>query len=81
MLCEWLLDMSRIGYGRTTEELKLVVKRMLDKDGRPNPFCDNTPGYDWLTAFMKRHPELSIRQCEFLPVSRAKGCSKVEMDR
>ena len=78
MLCEWLLEMSRIGYGRTTEELKLVVKRILDKDGRPNPFCDNTPGYDWFTAFMKR---LSIRQSESLPVSRAKGCSKEELDR
>ena len=81
MLCEWLLEMSRIGYGRTTEELKLVVKRILDKDGRPNPFRDNTPGYHWFTAFMKRHPELSIRQSESLPVSRAKGCSKEELDR
>ena len=82
MLCEWLLDMSRIGYGRTTEKLKLVVKKkFLDKDGRPNPFRDNTPGYDWFTAFMKQHPELSIRQSESLPVSRAKGCSKVELDR
>ena len=57
--------------GVPSEVKSTVVKKILDKDGRPNPFRDNTPGYDWFTAFMKRHPELSIRKSESLPVSRA----------
>lgn len=75
MLSDWVFDMAKIGYGRSTEELKIVVKKILDKDGRKNPFTDNKPGYAWVQAFLKRHPQISIRQAQSLPTSRAKGCS------
>ncbi len=29
MLADWVLDMARIGYGRSFEELRLVVKKMI----------------------------------------------------
>ena len=81
MLADWLRDMSKIGYGRSTDELKVAVKQILDKDGRPNPFRDNSPGYAWFKGFMRRHPEISVRQAESLPVNRAKGCSPKVLDR
>ena len=51
MLSDWLIEMSWIGYSRSTEELKIAIKKILDKDGRLNLFRDNSPGYAWLKAF------------------------------
>lgn len=44
MIVEWALHMADIGYGRTREQVCLTVKKILDKDGRDNPFIDNYPG-------------------------------------
>ena len=63
--------MAKIGYGRTRKELVMVVKKILDEDGRPNPFKDNTPGKVWLIGFFARHPQLSIRTTLQLGKERA----------
>ncbi|XP_060556862.1 uncharacterized protein LOC132717417 [Ruditapes philippinarum] len=60
-LAEWAVSMSRIGYGRTRQELLTTVKKILDDDGRKTPFKDNRPGKDWYRGFVKRHPELTER--------------------
>ena len=70
-LADWIILMSKIGYGRTRKELVLTVKRILDDDGRPNPFKNNKPGKDWLKGFFKRHPQLSIRTTLQLGKERA----------
>ena len=40
---DWALHMADVGYmyGCTREQ---IVKKILDKDGRENPFMDNYPG-------------------------------------
>ena len=43
-LVEWIINMNRIGYGRTKDQLTLTVKALLDKDNRPNTFKNNRPG-------------------------------------
>ena len=65
----WIFDMAKIGYRRSSEELRLAVKKILDKDGWKNPFTNNMPGYGWLNGFMKRHPQISLRQAESLSMS------------
>ena len=42
---------------------------------------DNTPGYDWFKGFMRRHPEIYMRESEFLPINREKGFSSEVLDR
>ena len=49
-LVEYCLHMASIGYGRTREQVCLTVKKILDKDGRPNPFD---------IAFLLTHPMYS----------------------
>ena len=44
VLEDWLLQMCRIGYGRSIEELRLAVQKIMTLDGRPNPFSLATPG-------------------------------------
>ncbi|KAH3798543.1 hypothetical protein DPMN_152143 [Dreissena polymorpha] len=36
--------MSKIRFGRTRQELALTIKKIIDEDGRPNPFKDNKTG-------------------------------------
>ena len=70
-LADWAIQMAKIGYGRTKQELLDTVQKILNADGRPNPFTNNRPGKDWYQAFMKRHPELSQRQQQQLGKERA----------
>lgn len=37
-------------------------------------------GYDWLSSFLTRNPELSIRQSEGVSIARAKGLNKKTVD-
>ena len=60
-LAGWVTEMAKIGYGRTVQELLLIVRKILDEDGRPNPFKDNKPGRSWMKGFFKRHPNISKR--------------------
>ncbi|CAC5404762.1 unnamed protein product [Mytilus coruscus] len=71
MLVHWVIDMAKIGYGQTKQQLLYTVKTILDHDGRKTPFKDNLPGKDWLYAFMKRHPEISTRTPQKLGKERA----------
>jgi len=67
--------MSRIGYGRTEEQLQDIVQEMMKTDGRPSPFKDDRPGDKWWKLFIKRHPVLSLRKPEQLQLSRARCCT------
>ena len=80
-LAEWVLDMSRLGYGRSIHELRLSVQKILKTDGRPNPFKYDKPGYTWVQSFLRRHPQISIRQSESLPTNRARGCTQKILDK
>ena len=43
-LSQWILDMGKNGFPITKLQLKLEVKRILDKEGRSTPFTNNMPG-------------------------------------
>jgi len=58
-----------------------MVKKLLDKDNRPNPFTDNLPGKDWWYAFLRRHPKLSMRSPEPLQLARATACTEEAIRR
>jgi hypothetical protein len=59
IIVEWLINMAKIGYGQTRQQLLSAVKKVMDQDGRQTPFKNNLPGKDWFYAFMKRHPEIA----------------------
>ena len=80
-LADWAVQMGRIGYGRTREQISAAVKKLLDKDGRQNPFVDNRPGKDWWYSFLRRHPQLTMRSPEQLQLARASACSKEALSK
>ena len=50
-IAEWAMHMSKIGYGRTRQELVSTVQKILDDDGRVTPFRDNNPAERGLMVF------------------------------
>ncbi|PIK37236.1 hypothetical protein BSL78_25928 [Apostichopus japonicus] len=70
-LVEYIMKMSKIGYGLTKSQLFDEVESIIKEDGRPNPFKDDRPGRDWYMRFLKRHPILSERVSENLGKERA----------
>ena len=56
MLVECALEMSKIGYGRTRQQIFEMVKQILDKNCRPNPFPNNYPGKDLVACLFALPP-------------------------
>lgn len=75
-IATWAINMSKIGYGRTKEEVLCVVQKLLEKNPRPNPFVNNKPGREWWEAFLRRNPSLTLRTPENLCKARAVSCTK-----
>ena len=50
MLEDWLIEMAKIGYGRSRQQLQLAVKKILETEKRENPFKDNMPGHKWVCS-------------------------------
>ena len=80
-IVDWALEMSRIGYGRTKEQILLVVQKLVIADKRPNPFTDDRPGNKWWLRFLKRHPNLKMRIPENLEAYRAIACTKERLSK
>jgi hypothetical protein len=54
-----MIEMSKIGYGRSKHELLDTVQKIIQSDGRRTPFNNGRSGKDWYDGFMRRHPALS----------------------
>jgi len=90
-LVQYCLSASKMGYGLSTVKLRSLAyeyaaklgKRMPhSRDrGRENPWkvCEKA-GKDWMRAFMKRHPELSIRKPELTSMGRMAAFNRHNVD-
>ena len=55
-----------------------MIKKILDKEGRPNPFKDN-PGKEWWYSFLSRN-KLAWRSPSALESYRASACTKEKLE-
>ena len=80
-LVEYCISASKMGYGLSTAKLRSLAFEFADKldkrlphssSGQQcNPWVANEKaGIDWLRAFMKRHPQLSIRKPDPTSIGR-----------
>lgn len=70
-LVKWLVDLAKCGFPQKPSDLLNMVQKILREDKRKTPFKDCLPGKTWYYAFLKRHPELSLRTPEGLSKGRA----------
>ncbi|XP_076805471.1 uncharacterized protein LOC143449241 isoform X2 [Clavelina lepadiformis] len=74
LLVEYLLKSSTLYYGLSTSEVKSLAYEYATKVNLKIPSSwavAKQAGSDWLSAFMKRHPSLSLRTPESTSLSRA----------
>lgn len=68
-------------FGLTIKDLRSLAYMLAVKNGKSHPFNDEIKaGKDWAQGFLKRHPELSIRQPENTSAARAAGFNKQAVD-
>ncbi|XP_055910788.1 uncharacterized protein LOC129945153 [Eupeodes corollae] len=73
LLEEYILHCSRLQYGLSFHQIRRLSFDYATKLERqtPEPWQDNKiAGVDWMQAFMKRHPTLSLRKPENTSIAR-----------
>jgi hypothetical protein len=70
--------LSAAGFAPDRLSVRATAYRLAKEIGIFNNFNDvtETTGYDWLTSFLRRNPELSLSQAEGLSVARAQGIDR-----
>lgn len=54
--------MARYGFAINKTDLLEKVSKIIRDSNIKNPFNDGIPGDTWYQKFLKRHPEISIRE-------------------
>lgn len=73
-LSEYMIQCSNMCYGKSTKDFRELAYEMgkLNNNKTPDSWeVNKKAGIDWMQGFLKRHPELSIRQPEGCSISRA----------
>lgn len=79
-LGDWVIEMCKRGFGISKSEFLQTVKIFLDKDGLSTPFKNNKPGNKWYRGYMKRNPQVRLRQAIPLEKKRAR-ITQEDVDR
>ncbi|KAJ4451002.1 hypothetical protein ANN_02438 [Periplaneta americana] len=74
-----LLQLEKMFYGLTRRSVMKLAYEIAEKNKLATWFNRETKsaGKEWFSGFMKRHPELSVRQPEATSLARASGFNSV----
>ena len=75
--------MEKALFGLTTTDIRRLAFDMAERLRLKYPFNTSSrqAGKDWLSGFLKRHPELTIRVPEATSMSRAVGFNRPKVDQ
>lgn len=81
-LSQYIKSMEARLFGITGKELRILAFQLAERNHIENPFNAETrmAGEDWLSGFLKRHPELSFRRPEPTSAARAMAFNKVAVN-
>lgn len=82
-LTKHILELAKMFYGITIGELRQLVYKYADTNEIRHNFCKETElaGKDWVTLFLKRNPEVSLRKPEGTSINRIIAFNKIEVKR
>lgn len=77
-LCEHIIHLERLFYGLSTADLRRIAFQFAEANKINHPFNKNRKlaGKDWVSSFLKRRGNLSIRRPEATSIARITGFSK-----
>jgi hypothetical protein len=70
-IADWLLDIAKCGFPIKKSELIDTVTKIARDSGKLHLFKNQQPGQKWYLNFLKRHPEISLREAEGINKARA----------
>lgn len=80
---DYLKRLDEMFFGMTTKDLRALAYEFAEKHHIPHRFNreTKTAGKEWLRSFLKRHPDLSIRQPTSTSIARAAGFNRPQCER
>ena len=76
-LATFLIEVCKMGHGKTKQEVLLIVQKTLKKKRR---LTEHFNGEGWWTRFTKRHPEITLRTPDPLSYSRSNAVNQETLD-
>nr|CAI5818620.1 unnamed protein product [Callosobruchus analis]CAI5818751.1 unnamed protein product [Callosobruchus analis] len=70
-IAEWAIAIAKCGFPITKDVLIDTVTKIARDSGKLSKFANDRPGIRWYKNFLKRHPEISIREAEGINRSRS----------
>ncbi|VEN39721.1 unnamed protein product, partial [Callosobruchus maculatus] len=70
-IAQWIIDIAKCGFPITKEVLIDTVTKIARDSGTLGKFANDRPGIRWYKNFLKRHPEISVREAESINKTRA----------
>jgi len=82
-LATYVIDMQQRFYGLSSIQLQRLAFDLAVKNGISHPFNaqKGRAGKDWISGFLRRHPNISFRTPEATSLSRATGFNQVQVQR
>lgn len=71
VLVDWLKTSAKLGFPVDKDGLLFSIKIILRETKIETPFKNNVPGKKWFQSFMRRHPDISQKQAEYVNKARA----------
>lgn len=75
-IVEHVLTMEQRLFGLTLSDFRRLAYHLAVSNNIPHRFSVDKAGKNWMYAFLKRHPEFSLRSPEKTSLARAKGFNK-----
>lgn len=77
-LAKHILNLEKIFYGVTIKDVRNAAYELAEQNNIKHNFnkIKKQAGKKWFYAFMRRHPQLSLRQPESTSIARCKGFNK-----
>ncbi|GFS25415.1 tigger transposable element-derived protein 6-like protein [Elysia marginata] len=67
----WMKECARRGFGRTMHHVQRAVQSILNQRKAVTVFKDNLPGKKWVSLFLNRHKDVTLRTPQALGLQRA----------
>lgn len=82
-IVEHILLLEERLFGLTLHDLRKFAFELAEKNGVPHTFNQERKmaGKEWLYSFLRRHPQLSLRNPEKTSLARAKGFNRVAVGK
>jgi len=81
-LAQHILHMEAMFYGFSTQSVRKLAYQIAVINQIPHRFNKEkqTAGKEWLSGFLKRHPEISVRSPQATSLARASGFNRVRVN-